>query len=353
MKLHILAALAAFHASAATAQECNPIDFLKPETLQSTTDLTTRISYVDAYHRQNEGKRAGKFMSDVFLPWGIGDLDERQSKVIADLIKSFLNLQIDERQQDWLLVSTLSRTGINEYRDCLQSKKKPFSVTFSGNPMLSSSFFLQVMSHPAYSGQKTLPMKLQTINGSISRPGVQNMSGKIETRTMETVPILRDLTKPLKIHLTVGPDEDFVTVPAVPARTIVAAFRTGEKFNRRVKSGEQFGPTPYCVRLADEEQDAFIIPGTIRLHFTERSSSKEGEAIDCQNASASHPACKGDMYKHKESANLREVCAYLSMQATEKDSFASAAGYAQAQVAKAVSMSGPSPSASPPASSPK
>jgi hypothetical protein len=59
------------------------------------------------------------------------------------------------------------------------------------------------------------------------------------------------------------------------------------------------------------------------------------------------------MYKHKESANLREACAYLSMQATEKDSFASAAGYAQAQVAKAVPMSGPSSSASPPASSPK
>ena len=51
------------------------------------------------------------------------------------------------------------------------------------------------------------------------------------------------------------------------------------------------------------------------------------------------------MHKHKESANLREACAYLSMQVTEKDGFASAAGYAQAQVAKAAPMSAPSPAA--------
>ena len=45
--------------------------------------------------------------------------------------------------------------------------------------------------------------------------------------------------------------------------------------------------------------------------------------------------CKGDLYKHKESANLREACAYLFMQVPAKDGFASAVGYAQAQVVKA------------------
>ena len=75
------------------------------------------------------------------------------------------------------------------------------------------------------------------------------MSGKIETRTTETVPILRDLTKPLQIHLTVGPDEEFVTLPAVPSKTITTVFKAGEKFKQRLERAEEFGPTPYCVRL--------------------------------------------------------------------------------------------------------
>src|SRR5262245_2496573 len=115
MKLRILALLAAFHASAAAAQECNPADFLKPETLQSLTDLTTRISYVDAYQRQKPDKRNNKFIGDVFAPWGISGLDERQAKLVSDYVKSLINLQIDAKKEDWLLVSTLTRTGVNEY----------------------------------------------------------------------------------------------------------------------------------------------------------------------------------------------------------------------------------------------
>ena len=186
-------------------------------------------------------------------------------------------------------------------------------------------------------------MRLQTINGSISRPGVQNIVGKIEIQTMETVPIHRDLTKPLEIHLTVGADGELVSMPATPGKTIATVFRSsGEKFSQRLERAEEFGPKPYCVRLADDEQDAFIIPGTIRLHFTELRTDK-GEAIDCHDAPASHPYCKGDMYKHKESANLREACAYLFMRLPAKDGFVSAAGYAQAQVAKAVPVAAPPP----------
>lgn len=348
MKPYVLALLAAFLPSAAAAQECSPVNFLKPETLHSLTDLTTRISYVDAYHRLSPDKRKDKFIGDVFSPWGISGLDANRAKVVSDLIKSLVNLQIDERTQDWLLVSTLSKTGVDEYRDCMQSIRKPFSVSFSGNMMLSSTFFLQVMSHPAYASQKTLAMKLQTINGSITRPGVQNMTGKIEIRTTETVAIIRDPTKPLEIYLVVGTDEDFVSAPATPSRNIVSVFRTGEKFSERVEQPEESGPKPYCVRLADNEQDAFIVPGTIRLHFTERRSNK-GEIIDCHDAPASHPYCKADLHKHKESANLREACAYLFMQLPSKDGFAAAVGYAQAQVVKAAPISGAAP---PPPASP-
>ena len=149
MKPHILALLAAFHASAAAAQECNPVDFLKPETLQQPHGSLDPDFVCRCLSSAGQGKAERKFLSDVFSPWGIGGLDARQAKLISDLIKSLVNLQIDERQQDWLLVSTLSKTGIGEYRDCLQAQKKPFSVVFSGNPMQSSSFFLQVSSHPA------------------------------------------------------------------------------------------------------------------------------------------------------------------------------------------------------------
>jgi hypothetical protein len=334
MKLYVLALLAAFHASAAAAQDCSPLNFLKPETLHSLGDLSTRISYVDAYHRQSPDKRESRFIGDVFSPWGISGLDEKQTKLVSDFIKSLVKLQIDERMQDWLLVSTLSKAGIDEYRDCQQSAQKPFSVSFSGNLMLTGSFFMQVMSHPAYSSPKTLAMKMQTINGSISRPGVQNMTGKIDIRTTETVPILRDLTKPLELHLVIGTDEDLISAPATPVRSISTVFRSGEKFSERLDQPEESGPKPFCVRLGDDEPDAFIIPGTIRLHFTERRSNK-AEIIDCQEAPASHPYCKGDLYKHKESPNLREACAYLFMQVPAKDGFASAVGYAQAQVVKA------------------
>ena len=134
MKPHVLALLTAFHASAAAAQECSPLNFLKPETLHSLGDLTTRISYVDAYHRQSPDKRKSKFIGDVFSPWGISGLDEKQAKLVSDLIKSLVNLQIDERTQDWLLVSTLSKTGIDEYRDCHAVEQEAFLREFFRKP---------------------------------------------------------------------------------------------------------------------------------------------------------------------------------------------------------------------------
>ena len=54
---------------------------------------------------------------------GISGLDEKQTKLVSDFIKSLIKLQIDERMQDWLLVSTLPKTGIDQYRDCQQAAK--------------------------------------------------------------------------------------------------------------------------------------------------------------------------------------------------------------------------------------
>ena len=84
--------------------------------------------------------------------------------------------------------------------------------------MLTSSFFMQVTSHPAYSSPKNAGH--ETANDQqLDHPARGAKHDREDRHTNdETVPFIRDLTKPLEIHLAVGPDEDLISAPATPTQ---------------------------------------------------------------------------------------------------------------------------------------
>jgi hypothetical protein len=331
---HIMAIILAFltNTGSAKSEECDPVNFLQPETLKSVTDVTTRLSYVDAYFRQKDASRRGSFINDVYSPYGISNIDARYAERTNEQMKSVLDIKLDQRKQDWLLISTLSKTGAEAYRDCLRTQKKALSIDFSQNAMLSDSFFISIHSHPHTPTKDTLPFEVTAINGSVGEPGHKSISGSIVVQSLKPITIYRDLSKPLDLSVTIGPDNELISLPAIPAKTIETIFRSSELFDYTLNDTVvDIGPKPYCVKLNNDEQDAFIVPGTISLKFDELQQTK-GIAVDCHDQ-VGNPYCKSE-HKHRE--QTREACAWLFLHLGAKEGFARAKGRAEAQLARAV-----------------
>jgi hypothetical protein len=318
--------------SAKPQDPCDPVSFLQPETFTSVTDVTTRLSYVDKYLRQKDKTRDTSFLGDFYSVYGITNLDVRSAERTNEQIKSLLDIRLDQRKQDWLLISTLSKTGADAYKECLKTNKKAVSVIFSQNAMLADAFFIALHSHPNTPTQNSLPFEIKAINGSVEKQGQATLSGSIVVQSFKSIAIYRDLSRPLDLSITVGPDVELVSFPASPNKTLTTIFRSSEPFDYKLEDTvADIGPKPYCVKLNDDEQEAFIVPGSISLKFDDLVQN-EGLAVDCHNQ-VSNPYCKSE-HKHKE--QTRESCAWLFMHLSTRGGVARAKGRAEAQIVKTV-----------------
>lgn len=289
----------------ALAEECNPINFLQPETIKSVSDITTKIAYVDSFIRQKSNDKNAHFVNDVYSGYGISNMDVNYAEKANERIKTMLDLKLDQRKQDWLLISTLSQTGADAYKNCLVALKKNISITFSQNAMTSDKFFLTVHSHPQAPTDSPLDIEIRALDGFVEDSKSTRITDKIKPQGKKAFAIYRDLSKALDINITIGDDSETVSFPAAPSRKLVVVTKVSEPFDLKLEDTVvDIGPKPYCAKLSDEEQDAYLLPGTVRMKFSELIQS-HGIAVDCHLNDSGY--CVNA--KHKE--NPRESCAFI------------------------------------------
>lgn len=274
------------------AEQCDPRDFLKSDTVTRSSDYRLSLSYLNDI-KQSAADTSGK-SAGVSAGGSGGSYDEKDS--YSESLSKLTKLNLDESQKKFLYASSLSGVGLEGYKACLK-KINPFVVTVSDNAINDPVFSFYVYAQIPSTDRKEFPFAIDISNGTLNFRGKKDLAffeGKIENFTASPgIEVKRvDKFTTTVITVRVGSNEpEQISIPGLRKFTlepgkITSAPEPGKHtFHHHITGGgADIGPIEYC---ADVPKDSVVIPDTVNILWSIRSVN-QALAADCGKDKTPH-----------------------------------------------------------------
>lgn len=275
------------YGNALAVDECDIIKF--KDEISYTKDVVTNLAYIRK-SLETSSESSNPNFSISFLD--IVSLGYSDAQKASTSLEKLLNVNYSQSDREWLLISQLTDKGLKAYTQCLKDQKQNFSVTLSNGAEGKQQFFAVVYSHPFFDAPNPQRLSFSLLGGKLTGPPPKT----IRTQQKLPVTIKRDsLYEPLELAVSVGNDslEPNLSLPALPKKEYQVQVRRAE-YSAEVYGGNDELAKRLCVTLGNDEQDAMIVPKTLKFQTS----------IDIQH--------NGDIIEDKQKRvdnDTREVCA--------------------------------------------
>ncbi len=306
---------APIYASAQEVEKCLPV--LEPDTYQLDKQTETNLFLLDKQLNESKDQKD----TDVFAKYGDASLDFGQSKAASARLEKLLEINYSNREKINLYISTLSDAAAKSYRDCLATiAKTDLAFTFGSNILESNAFYLQLDWHPQYKVTGKQAVELKMNNGTFDDSGSAKLNLEMEDKDSAFIGITRDGFKPTKIVVLIDKRPLYIDIPARSRFKLNVENRKSPEFagGSNQNDGEKGGES--CVELANNEQNAMIIPGTYAFHYTRKDSDRTTLFTEAE-------------IKANVREDARKSCSFVKVYLqTDFKSYASIRGYSDAIV---------------------
>ncbi|MDR6900212.1 hypothetical protein [Rhizobium miluonense] len=254
----------------ARAESCDISKF--KDYMSYTQDIMTNLSYINQVSSKEDRSKSDK--ADISIA-DYGSFTYGQASSITSSLESILNIKWSQRDQEWLLVSNLSDSGLDAYTKCLQSNDENFVATLSNSASGSDEFNVEYRWRPNYKAPDPARFNIVFSFGTSS-----DVPRKIPSPSAGAFHVKRtNMYKPfdMSIHVDDQPYET-VSLPAFPAKTLQKQIR------KNIESHEVYGGgndtiKNVCITLDNTEQDEVIVPDSLSVKLdstiAERASLTE------------------------------------------------------------------------------
>lgn len=287
---------------------CDPAQFLKYEDIKTSQDIALQWNYLDYLSSSNSEKTdtSGGFQ------YGSASLSGQETKDVANSLQKQLKIDFSYDEKYWYTVSKLSETGKEAYLACLKDGKDNFQLSIVGDAMSSEEFIVDIQSTPRKDQARVQPIKVTALNGKVI-----SSDKNITIAEQAEAQISRDLHKPITISVRISNEIHRIFLPAKP-KDIAIQTRESEVADEDSYGGKSSKSRTLCVKIPNEEQDAVIIPNTLRL-----SKQVVEETM-------------GRIIMTMPSENTREACALVVWHLESQQGRVKGTAYLSASVAKVV-----------------
>lgn len=302
----ILSALAILMASILAAEaECDPAVILQQNHLAYEHNTWTDLAYLDSLKQHNMNSEASS--ASVSIPQ-YGSLSGGDQQQYVSDIEKLLQINFNNEDRQWLLLSYLPDEAVQAYEDCLQHDNQNLYVKPTLG-MLSEDFFVDIKLRPWIKSGQEFPVEIGNfINGS--RVGSGKL--KIEEGGSLTIHVRRHLDKYFGMSVTVGKETQKVVLPPQPMVIIQETrFATDpmDLYTGRDTNRDRNGNS--CVSIANGDP-AIIIPGTVQFTKTCDNSSSIIFNPVLDVPSTDIYACYHSTWNHRKNTWTGSVRGYAS-----------------------------------------
>ena len=258
MKRLLCAAVAVLISSAANSAPCDVSQF--KDQINYHGKLEATLAYTDqiASALASEGNQG---LTVNFMD--LGDIGFSDANKITQSLKRIMQINWTHSEEHWLMVSQLSDNGKDALIQCFKaSTQEPIVVTFTEGAAYKPAFNVQALwqqNAPNPANVQWLPINAEVIGSNPPQPSVNTAETAIVQMTRQ------DPFQSVDLTVSIGGKYATASLPALPKYRLAKEVRSVKSKVNEVYGGNDDIIETMCVTIPNEEQDAFIIPGS--AHF--------------------------------------------------------------------------------------
>jgi hypothetical protein len=244
----------------AAAAQC-PMTEFKDE-INYRKDLLTNLSYIDQVATHSDKKEANS-QNVAFLD--IANMNTNQASSLSSSLQRMLNIQWSQHDQEWLLVSQLTDKGLKAYYQCLETNKSNLMVHPGEGAGGKLQFLVDMQWRPNYNAPNPSIITYRLLNASVAKDAPKTIRpGESDQFAVKR----EDPYQPVEIGVRVdGQIYPNISLPAFPAKKIKEEVREVTEYHDVYGGGVDYWTT-LCVKIPNEEDDAEIVPNTLKISTT-------------------------------------------------------------------------------------
>lgn len=264
-----LAVLALFAPTALSAQDaCNPADHLARDYISFDENTETNIEIFDALAQSRASQSASK-LAGSYSGYALDIADARKA---TSHMRKLLQTKFTDNQKRTLLISALSKTGLDAYRACLELNKLPVSFSVSEGAMARKEVLVTLNWHAKIPVPEQVGVGIMVTGGEVgeaiygSKRYGDVLDVKMANNTSLTFKIKREsIFVPTEVKGDVFGQPFVIDIPASPKYRLVTQTREGNKtvYGPARETCTPANATVSCAEIPNTDE-GFMLPGSFR-----------------------------------------------------------------------------------------